>query len=160
MAATKMSAMSEQTMAKFDPRFVQVATVMDNRDPEKSGRIKVWINGSQSDKQSKNSWIVCRYASPFAGRTPGVGGASNYSEQTKSYGFWATPPDTGASVLVFFANGNIHDAYWFGCVYDHGMNAMVPGMSMGSLEDSELEDGLPITDYDRKTLSKNKKVDC
>lgn len=156
MVATKMSAMSEQTMAKFDPRFVQVATVMDNRDPEKAGRIKVWINGSQSDKQSKNSWIVCRYASPFAGRTPGVGGASNYSEQTKSYGFWATPPDTGASVLVFFANGNIHDAYWFGCVYDHGMNAMVPGMSMGSLEDSELEDGLPITDYDRKTLSKTK----
>lgn len=157
MQKSKTAASAEQQLARFNPQFVQTATIMDNRDPEKMGRVKVWINGSQSDRNAKDSWVTCRYATPFGGRTPGQSNSTAYDTQTKSYGLWAVPPDIGVTVLVFFANGNIHDAYWFGCVFDHGMNSMVPGMAVGNLDGTELEDSLPVTDYDRKTVSKGKK---
>ncbi|AXC39324.1 UNVERIFIED_ORG: hypothetical protein [Escherichia phage CMSTMSU] len=60
---------AQQQLGRFDPSYPQLATVMDNRDPTKSGKLKVWIQGSQSDKNSKESWIEASYMSPFAGKT-------------------------------------------------------------------------------------------
>lgn len=139
-------------LARFNPQFVQTAEVMDNRDPTRNGKLKVWISNSQSNKESKDSWITCRYCSVFAGRTPGQAGADTYSQYPKSYGFWAVPPDVGATVSVFFANGNIHDAYWFGCVYDERMNSMVPGSATQILDNSGYDMPVPITDYDRNSV--------
>ena len=137
---------------RFDPAFIQIGVVKDNRDPSRSGKLKVWISGSQSNEGSKESWITCRYLSAFAGRTKGTSNAQQFNEYPKSYGLWATPPDVGTSVGVFFANGNVHDAYWFGGVFDDRMNAMVPGMATKVIENYGTDTPVPITDFDRNSL--------
>lgn len=139
-------------LSRFDPRLPQLATVMDNRDPTDSGKLKVWIQGSQSDRDAKDSWIECSYAAPFAGRTPGVPGANSYQQYPKGYGFWAVPPDVGVTVIVIFVQGQQFQAYWTGCVYDDRMNTMVPGMATENLPNSGYDMPVPITDYDRNTI--------
>lgn len=143
---------SKNQGARFDPDFIQIGVVKDNRDPSRSGKVKVWISGSQSSESTKESWITCRYLSVFAGRTSGSANATTFQQHPKSYGFWATPPDVGTQVAVFFANGNIHDAYWFGGVFDERMNAMVPGMATKVMSDTGTDTAIPITDYDRNSI--------
>lgn len=146
---------AQDQLSRFDPRLPQLATVMDNRDPLNSGKLKVWIQGSQSDRDSKDSWIECSYAAPFAGRTPGVPGANSYQQFPKGYGFWAVPPDVGVTVIVVFAQGHQFQAYWIGCVYDDRMNTMVPGMATENLPNSGYDMPVPVTDYDRNTIQTN-----
>lgn len=148
-----MTAYANNQMQRFDPKQVQTAVIMDNRDPNKTGRLKVWISGSQSDQMDKNSWLTVRYAAPFAGRSPGQANAASYQNFTKSYGFWAVPPDVGCTVLVFFANGNIHDGYYFACVYDDRMNTMVPGPATVQMDSAGTKTPIPVVDYDRNTVS-------
>lgn len=143
---------AQDQLSRFDPRLPQLATVMDNRDPTDSGKLKVWIQGSQSDRDAKDSWIECSYAAPFAGRTPGVPGANSYQQFPKGYGFWAVPPDVGVTVIVVFAQGHQFQAFWIGCVYDERMNTMVPGMATENLPNSGYDMPVPITDYDRNTI--------
>lgn len=143
---------AKDQLSRFDPRLPQLATVMDNRDPTNSGKLKVWIQGSQSDRDAKDSWIECSYAAPFAGRTPGVPGANSYQQYPKGYGFWAVPPDVGVTVIVVFVQGQQFQAYWMGCVYDERMNTMVPGMATENLPNSGYDMPVPITDYDRNTI--------
>lgn len=137
---------------RFDPNFIQIGVVKDNRDPARSGKLKVWISGSQSSESSKDSWITCKYLSAFAGRTKGSSNAQKFNEYPKSYGMWATPPDVGTQVAVFFANGNVHDAYWFGGVFDDRMNAMVPGMATKVINNYGTDSPVPITEFDRNSL--------
>ncbi len=152
MQESKQLKYAQNQNKRFDPNFIQIGIVKDTRDPNRSGRIKVWISGSQSAESSKESWITCRYLSAFAGRTQGSSNAQQFNQYAKSYGLWATPPDVGTSVAVFFANGNVHDAYWFGGVFDDRMNAMVPGMATKVVESYGTDSPVPITDYDRNTL--------
>lgn len=149
---SKSQTFANNQLSRFNPQFIQTATVMDNRDPDHTGKLKVWINNSQSDRDAKDSWLECTYLAPFAGRTPGTQGAESYQQFPKGYGFWAVPPDVGSTVAVFFANGNIFDAYWFGGVYDDRMNTMVPGSATQTLPTSGYDMPVPITDYDRNTL--------
>lgn len=151
MKQSKFDAMTEVQNAKFDSKFIQVGIVKDNRDPQKMGRLKVWIEGSQSNKNTKSSWITCNYASPFAGRTKGSVSSDSYSDHPKSYGFWAVPPDVETRVMVFFINGQIEKAYWFSATYDYGMNGMVPGTHTKILPNSTLATALPITGYNRNS---------
>lgn len=137
---------------RFNPQFVQLATVMDNRDPTRTGKLKVWVQNSQSDRKSKDSWLTASYLSPFAGRTPGEPGAETYQQFPKGYGFWAVPPDVGVTVAIFFANGNIHDCWWFACGYDNRMNTMVPGSASQKMPNSGYDIPVPVTDYDRNTI--------
>lgn len=156
MATNNSKQFAENQLARFDPRFIQLATVMDNRDPTHSGKLKVWIEGSQSDRDSKDSWIEARYLAPFAGRTPGVPGANSYQQYPKGYGFWAVPPDVGCTVAVCFKQGRIFDAYWFACLYDERMNTMVPGMATEVMPNSGHDMPVPVTDYDRNTIQTNR----
>lgn len=149
---SKSQAFANNQKARFNPQFVQLATVMDNRDPTRTGKLKVWVQNSQSDRDSKGSWLTASYLSPFAGRTPGTPGAESYQQFPKGYGFWAVPPDVGTTVAIFFANGNIHDCWWFACGYDDRMNTMVPGSATQKLPNSGYDMAVPITDYDRNTL--------
>ena len=151
MADTSKKYAQEQ-LSRFDPRLPQLATVMDNRDPTNSGKLKVWIQGSQSDRDAKDSWIECSYAAPFAGRTPGVPGANSYQQYPKGYGFWAVPPDVGVTVIVVFIQGRQFEAYWLGCVYDDRMNTMVPGLATEIQPNSGYDMAVPVTDYDRNTI--------
>ena len=140
---------------RFDPNLIQLGTVMDNRDPTHTGKLKVWIQGSQSDRDSKDAWIEVKYCAPFAGRTPGIPGANSYEQYPKGYGFWAVPPDVGCTVAIFFKQGRIFDGYWFACLYDDRMNTMVPGMATESLPNSGYDMPVPVTDYDRNTIQTN-----
>ena len=146
--ANKITAREE---ARFNPKFIQLAVVKDNRDPQKMGRLKVWISGSGSHENTKESWIDCYYASPFAGRTRGTSNADTFADYPKSYGFWAVPPDVGASVFVFFVNGKIERAYWFSATFDYHMNSSMPGPETKVLGTSEIDSPLPVTEYDRNT---------
>ncbi|WNA15959.1 hypothetical protein XaC1_316 [Xanthomonas phage XaC1] len=152
MQESKQLKYSNNQAGRFDPDRIQIGVVKDNRDPDNSGKLKVWISGSQSNEGTKESWITCRYVSIFAGRTDGEENASTFQEYPKSYGFWAVPPNVGSQVCVFFANGNIHDAYWFGGVFDDRMNAMVPGMATKVVSSSGVDSAIPVTDYDRNSL--------
>ncbi|HCQ0858451.1 TPA: glycoside hydrolase family protein [Escherichia coli] len=152
MADTSKKYAKEQ-LGRFDPSYPQLATVMDNRDPTKSGKLKVWIQGSQSDKNSKDSWIEASYMAPFAGKTPGIPSADSYGQYPKGYGFWAVPPDVGCTVVVIFAQARTFQAYWIGCVYDQRMNTMVPGMATADTNYNGTDMPLPVTDYDRNTIT-------
>lgn len=152
MADTSKKYAKEQ-LGRFDPSYPQLATVMDNRDPTKTGKLKVWIQGSQSDKNSKDSWIECSYMSPFAGKTPGIPSADAYGQYPKGYGMWFVPPDVGGTVIVIFAQARTFQAFWIGCVYDQRMNTMVPGMATEMSNYSGTDMPLPVTDYDRNTIS-------
>ena len=137
---------------RFDPAYIQIGIVKDNRDPQRSGKLKVWIAGSQSSENSKESWITCKYLSAFAGKSMGSSNAQQFKEYPKSYGLWAVTPDVGNMVGVFFANGNIHDAYWFGGVFEDRMNSMVPGMATKVVNNYGTDTPIPVTDYDRNTI--------
>lgn len=152
MSMKDSKAHADTVGVRFDPQFVQIAKVMDNRDPTRNGKLKVWVENSQSTEDDKNSWITCKYASIFAGRTPGQPGADEYSQYPKSYGFWAVPPDVGSKVAIFFANGQIHDACWFACLFDERMNTMVPGTATQVLESTGYDMPIPVTDYDRNSI--------
>lgn len=149
---SKSMTFANNQLGRFNPQFVQLATVMDNRDPTRTGKLKVWVQNSQSDKDSKGSWFTASYLSPFAGRTPGTPGAESYQQFPKGYGFWAVPPDVGCTVAIFFANGNPHQCYWFACGYDDRMNTMVPGSASQVMSNSGYDMPVPVTDYDRNTL--------
>lgn len=152
MATNNSKQFAQNQLARFDPNFMQLGIVMDNRDPTHSGKLKVWIEGSQSDRDSKDGWIEVKYLAPFAGRTPGVPGANSYNQYPKGYGFWAVPPDVGCTVAVMFKQGRIFDGYWFACLYDDRMNTMVPGMATQVLPNSGYDMPVPVTDYDRNTI--------
>jgi muramidase (phage lysozyme) len=72
--------------------------------------------------------ITVKYLSPFYGVTNQNHSSPNdgYAATQKSYGMWFVPPDPGARVLVIFAEGDISQGYWIGCVQDRHMNFMVP----------------------------------
>ena len=157
MAVNNSKQFAENQLTRFNPNFMQLGVVMDNRDPTHSGKLKVWIEGSQSERDAKDGWIEVRYLAPFAGRTPGVPGANSYQQYPKGYGFWAVPPDVGCTVAVIFKQGRIFDGYWFACLYDDRMNTMVPGMATEVLPNSGYDMPVPVTDYDRNTIQTNLK---
>jgi hypothetical protein len=101
------------------------------------GRLAVFVPEFGGDPEDQNAWIICSYASPFAGATP-VKFVSkdlqSYSESQTSYGWWSIPPDVDTKVLVAFASGSASRGFWFSCVYDHYMNQMVPGYAASESE--------------------------
>ncbi len=76
---------------------VAVATVTDNEDPEKLGRVKLSYPWRDSDKNS--DWA--RVATPMSG---------------KNYGAFFLP-EVGDAVLVAFENGDIHHPFVIGSLW-------------------------------------------
>ncbi len=117
---------------------VYLATVMNSADVNRSGRLEVSIPALQTHKDAPDRSVAdvtytVRYCSPFAGQTPvrdarGTN-SGDFANTQKSYGFWAVPPDIGTQVLVMFANGNVNEGFWIGCVPDMQINHMVPGLA-------------------------------
>ena len=131
-----------QYKRKFNPiqpsMGVYIGTVMNSADVNRSGRLDVSIPALQTHKDAPDRSVTditytVRYCSPFAGQTPvrdarGTNSGDFHATQ-KSYGFWAVPPDIGTQVLVMFANGNVNEGFWIGCVPDMQINHMVPGLA-------------------------------
>lgn len=110
-----------------------IATVINNLDPTYSGMLEVVIKTGTNNltKLSGNSYIV-KYLSPFYGATSikyeGTN-SSDFNDVQKSYGFWAVPPDIGATVMIIFVDGDPNQGYWFGCVQSQYQNHMVPAIA-------------------------------
>lgn len=145
-------------------RNVQIGFVRNTADPQRMGRLQVWIPEFGPDIEE--SWITVSYASPFAGTTnideAKVDDESEAGSQ-KSYGFWAVPPDVGNQVLVCFVNGDSSRGYWFGCIYAQNMNHMVPGIGMNNSTDSAMNQAFspyypPVVEYNKKDTDINPKA--
>jgi len=117
--------------SKFDTGRIHLAKIKDTRNFSRSGELKVWIMNSRIDEGDSSRWIVARYCSPFFGTTsPSRTYNQTFAERTKSYGWFACPPDVGNVVFIFFPNiqGENNTAYWFGCPIDPEQSTMIPGI--------------------------------
>lgn len=133
----------DNTAIKIDPG-PYVAIVKNNKDPLRMGRLEVLIPSlTKASDVDQKQLITCEYLSPFYGaksqrymdnKDPG-----NYKSSQHSYGFWAVPPDIDSKVLVIFAEGQITQAYWIGCIMEPLTNQMTPGI--GALDQAAVPEG-------------------
>ncbi len=111
--------------------YPYIGLVKANDDPQRMGRLAVWIPEICGDPTEEGSWIICSYMSPFAGASDITKIANYTSDQNvaqQSYGWVGVPPDLNTEVMVMFVNGQLNRAYWIGCTYQQNMNHMVPGI--------------------------------
>lgn len=121
------------------PPGTYVAVVKNVIDPNRGGRLSVWIPQLGGAENDSDNWKTVRYASPFLGstNTPGEVGLKNttntFSATSQTYGFWAVPPDIGNQVLVTFVGTDRTEGFWFACVFaDRDTHNMIPGNPGGS----------------------------
>ena len=110
-----------------------VATIKNNTDPLRMGRLEVIIPSLANVYDGdQNRLHTVDYLSPFYGvKTPNYvdeKDPNKYESSQHSYGFWAVPPDIDTQVLVIFAEGDPNQGYWIGCVIEPLMNQMTPGI--------------------------------
>ncbi|MCK9532683.1 MAG: phage tail tip lysozyme [Gammaproteobacteria bacterium] len=140
--------------------------VRDTRDPQKMGRIKVWIPDVSGNRDNAATWFTASYCSPFAGASFVNDGyykdtQTNDAIQQKSsvaanrtppnvagslggrqgYGMWFPAPDVGNDVLVAFIAGDPVNCVYFGFLFPQDQNFMVPGAPTATYSEN---DGLPI----------------
>ena len=69
-------------------------------DPEGRGRLAAYVPKLGGDPDNP---MFFQYASPMGG-----------SNASGSYGMFSVPPDSGITILIFFAeNGELSEGYWF-----------------------------------------------
>jgi hypothetical protein len=107
-------------------------TVKDNIDPNRSGRIRVYISGiNTKTPDDPSSWTTVSYLSSYFGSVQGDSGDTGYGTykgNPASYGMWNAPPDIGTTVLCIFANGDPNYGFYVGVVPDPDMLHMVPNI--------------------------------
>lgn len=94
--------------------FIMEGQVVDVADPDQMGRTRVWVPALDGANFKREDLPWAEYASPFFGFTvdyPAGGGPTSTDSQS-AYGFWAIPK-VGASVLVFFLNGDPTARFYF-----------------------------------------------
>jgi len=137
MAVNKRSTVSDQQKkVKIHPG-PYIGYVKNPSDANRMGRLFVFIpeihgEYDETNKDIASQTVVVNYCSPFAGQTPvsdTTSGTREFANTQKSYGFWMVPPDVDTKVLVMFANGDINNGYWMGCVFEDYMNHMTPGIA-------------------------------
>lgn len=144
MAENTQRSRGRQSNYKFDSGGMPtefgpyVGEVMDNVDPTRSNRLKVYIKQFGSgDKTNKALWRTVSYVTPFAGATPkssssrGPGSFGNTNNQM-SYGTAAGVPDVGVNVICFFVGGDPSQGYYTGVIQEQGMNHMTPTVGASS----------------------------
>ena len=114
-----------------------IGYIKNPSDVNRMGRLFVYIpelHGSydETNKTIGSQTVAVNYCSPFAGQTPlseTKDGIREFANTQKSYGFWMIPPDINTKVLVMFANGDVNQGYWIGCIFEDYMNHMTPGIA-------------------------------
>jgi hypothetical protein len=153
-----------------------VGYVKSATDVNRMGRLAVFIpmlHGTYDEvnKDLESQTVTVSYCSPFGGQTPlseTTTGNREFANTQKSYGFWMVPPDIDTKVLVMFANGDINNGFWMGCVYEDYMNHMTPGIAVSKpdkfvgtsqeIDEYYLERELsqvPVTEAQRKAETQN-----
>jgi hypothetical protein len=132
-ASTPKAPGRDKSFSSIDPG-PYVGIVKSNRDSARMGRLKVLIPSIHGDKQVKEDQLItCEYLSPFYGtkttRYVDKSDPNKYKAGQHSYGMWFVPPDIDTKVLVIFAEGQVEQAYWIGCVQDAFINHMTPGIA-------------------------------
>ena len=130
-----------------------VGVVKNNIDPNRSGRIDVYIAdfGGLNPDDSK-SWTTVGYMSPFLGSTrpSGPNGEKDYGTYTQnpsSYGMWYSPPDIGSTVVCIFINGDINYGYYIGSIINPELLQMVPAIGTNTLTSPVVFNGGEATSY-------------
>jgi GH24 family phage-related lysozyme (muramidase) len=125
---------------------VYIGFVKQVDDKSRMGRLKVWVPELGGQPTDPGAWIICNYASPFAGATNIYDSkqTNKWEDSQRSYGFWFVPPDLENEVLVCFINGDPGRAVWFACLFQQNMNHMVPGIP-GNDSDATL----PVVEYNK-----------
>ena len=107
-----------------------IATVKDNIDPTRSGRIRVLLsNKLPNDPDSSKNWITVSKLSAFSGSTSGSSGSSgsgSFKSNPSSYGMATSPPDIGSQVLCIFANNDINQGFYIGGVQNPSAMHSIP----------------------------------
>jgi len=114
-----------------------IAIVKNNIDDMYMGTLTVMIPALmfEGNEGRLSELIKVRYMTPFYGtKSPNAvgdnpGDKTTYSEAPHSYGMWFTPPDIDTKVLVIFAEGEITQGFWIGCIPEPFLNNMVPGIA-------------------------------
>lgn len=132
-----------------------LATVVSHLDPKYMGSIEVELLKAtdSGNLTAKTGQILqVKYLSPFYGVTPyrDVTKNEGYAYTQKSYGMWMVPPDVGTNVLVIFAEGNVANGYWIGCIQDEYTNFMTPGYAATSYNSKDRTKKLPVGEYNKK----------
>lgn len=109
-----------------------LGVVKDNIDPNRSGRIFVYLSdNSGKDPNDRNNWVSVSYLSPFFGQTiPDANdtGFGTYKANPSSYGFWNSPPDLGTTVVCLFINGDQNYGFYLGAIPNPDTLQMVPAI--------------------------------
>ena len=149
---------------KYDPG-PYIGVIKDNRDPTRSGRLRIWIPDFGGDEDNPNNWRTVWWASPFLGTTSQknddgwANGENSFGRVQHSYGMWFPVPDLNNLVLCIFVAGDPNRGFWFGCVLNQLGHHMVPAIGgsdrvdFASIEDSTVkslvEDGefYPVAEF-------------
>ena len=118
-----------------------LGVIKNTEDPERVGRLAVWIPDLGGPEDDSSGWYIVRYASPFMGSTDtrGEPGKKSTEESFKNngatYGMWMVPPDVGNHVLCTFINGDTNRGFWFACVMNRIGHYSLPSNSGGAAGD-------------------------
>lgn len=137
---------------------VYVGLVKDNRDPTRSGRLRVWVPSQGGDQNDENQWKTVLYAGPFIGHThqdpvKNVNGENSFDQARHTYGMWFTGPDIGNLVLFVSSHGDPDRSYYFACIPSQFGLHMLP--AVGS---SDQVDSTKISDSTVRSLYQSGKI--
>ena len=117
--------------------------VKDNIDPTRSGRIRVYVSGMNSQPpDNPDSWSTVSFLSPYFGSVAGDAGNTGYGSYVgnpSSYGMWFAPPDIGTTVICVFVNGDPNYGFYIGAVPNPDALQMVP--AIGAVDNIVPNDG-------------------
>lgn len=124
---------SRPDAGKANIRSVPVfGIVKDNIDPNRSGRLRVYISDFGGlDPDDYTNWVTVNYMSNFFGRVNGDGGSDDlgtYVQNPSSYGEWHAPPDIGTTVICIFVNGDMNYGFYIGAVPEPEALQMIPAI--------------------------------
>ena len=115
----------------FDVGRIYIAEVMDTRNCNRAGEIKVWVLSSNLPKDDSEKWLTASYASNFYGTSPyEANDIKEFEYSPVSFGAWFPMPFVGNKVFIFYPAGageNVNP-YWFACPVNPRMNSMIPGI--------------------------------
>jgi len=98
------------------------ALVVDNKDPDKYGRVKVWVPDVMPDiPQSEGLWA-------YAANNP-IGGRNN--DENSAYAGTSIVPLKGSWVWVFFEAGNVNRPFYWASI-DIKSSKVLPECQLGS----------------------------
>lgn len=124
--------------------YPYIGIVKNNFDPNRVGRLEVWIPDLGGNPNDPENWRIVKYASPFMGSTDIETNSSNtknaFTNTAHTYGMWMVPPDIGVEVICIFIGGQADRGYWFACTSSKIGRHMIPGIAGSTNVDPAFSD--------------------